>query len=137
MIIPVVTETFKECLVPYCGISIHISQLSTITLLNTFHLVSHDNCILFILVQQQIIQHRATFGLLNRTDSISLLLQFINSLHRIFKILPIDSFFRSQSRLMNLGMRRTSRDTAQVNTLHPKSIRQYETRILSLFKLLT
>ena len=29
MIIPVVTETFKECLVPYCGISIHISQLST------------------------------------------------------------------------------------------------------------
>ena len=101
----------------------HITVIND-TLLNTFHLVSHDNCILFILVQQQIIKHRATFGLLNRTDSISLLLQFINSLHRIFKILPIDSFFRSQSRLMNLGMRRTSRDTAQVNTLHPKSIRR-------------
>ena len=27
--IPVVTDTFNECLVPYCGISIHISQLST------------------------------------------------------------------------------------------------------------
>ena len=66
--------------------------------------------------------------LLNGIDGISLLLQRINGIQRVGKILPFDAFFCTQSSLMNLRVGRTTTDSAKHNALNTHRIGRTKNR---------
>ena len=57
-------------------------------------------------------------SLLNRINGITLLLQSLDGINRVLVILPCDTLFCTQSRLMNLLVRRTATDTAEHDALN-------------------
>ena len=97
-------------------------------LLHTFHLIAQHHGIAAAALQHYVLQHGAALGLLHRQDCEAFFVQVINSFHRVINIFPIDCELSPQRCLVHLGMRRNSRNAAQINALYAESVRRAKHR---------
>ena len=83
----------------------HVSCIHYI-LTNAGNFIAEDHGILSSRFRLECIKHHGTHCLLGTYDCISVFLEATDRVHRIVHMLPCDTVFRSEGRLMDLSRRR-------------------------------